>query len=638
MEEEDIGLSNITRRSDSTTSSRRKPSISFKRTHKPSALSVTGRNSALPLPPPPVSPRKISRSNTLPRSIQNGKSDSLDGLVMESEKVAKLRRWIHALVIVDFDLEYGPKITKIYPLLTLSPSEAENISFSSFPDAPQVEQGSQLHSFRLRQQDSSKNKLDRLLRQDTDRPTSNDGFIYGYSHFTQRRDSSSRRGYQQRSLVILTPHPYPSLFYTLLAYLGQSFLLHGAPMLEVACHNMANWSDPVPGSTVELGFLGFVFTAELPNNLDTPQSPNSLLAISAREYDPDVHIISSLPPQYPPIVMIFEACLQHLWSIWECLVLGEPILIYGPSAAMTSQAVWWLRDILRPIPLVGDFRPFFTIHDIDHAALVNSRPPQPGLLLGVTNPLIERACKHWPHVISLGATPRKEKVPQTPKTPRTPWTPGEAPFSGGPPPGWRSKTQKRYISRDRHLLKKAEDACKIGDDRAKTDASTALRQHFSARTTALLVPLQRYLNTLLPTPSESAAIHIPSTPSLRTHLSSTSNLGPSTPSSPSSYTSLPSPNPSSPFNPSTPVIPPSPAPNSLRLKPFSSTAFLQSLHPSSHSRTLAPPSLLPFKSTAKQREFYEKWLRSRAFGIWLGEQEEMVKRVLEERCAAGSFP
>lgn len=45
----------------------------------------------------------------------------------------------------------------------------------------------------------------------------------------------------QRSLVILSQHPYPSLFYTILSYLGQSFLIHGAPMLEVACHNIANW-------------------------------------------------------------------------------------------------------------------------------------------------------------------------------------------------------------------------------------------------------------------------------------------------------------------------------------------------------------------------------------------------------------
>ena len=68
-----------------------------------------------------------------------------------------------------------------------------------------------------------------------------------------------------------------------------------------------------------------------------------------------------------------------------------------------SEAQFILKLILIQIPLTGDFRPFFTINDADHALFVNPRPPQPGVLLGVTNPIIERTCRHWPHLISLGA-------------------------------------------------------------------------------------------------------------------------------------------------------------------------------------------------------------------------------------------
>ena len=56
------------------------------------------------------------------------------------------------------------------------------------------------------------------------------------------------------------------------------------------------------------------------------------------------------------------------------------------------------------IPLASDFRPFFTIHDVDHGVLVNSRPPTMGLLLGVTNPFYAKACQHWPHILSLNKT------------------------------------------------------------------------------------------------------------------------------------------------------------------------------------------------------------------------------------------
>ena len=156
----------------------------------------------------------------------------------------------------------------------------------------------------------------------------------------------------------------------------------------------------------------------------------------------------------------------------------------------------------------------------------------------------------------------------------------------GPTPGWKS-THKRYTSRDHALLKQLEQACKGSDHAsefpnnspfcrgltrlcgAERLGSEALRQHFTTRTTALLVPLQRYLQSLIPTPSESR-----------------SNLA-----------------------------------NAGRLKPFSDAAFFASL------KTHGSP--LPFKSKARQREFYERWLRTPAFGLWLARQEEVVQGVLK---------
>jgi hypothetical protein len=108
------------------------------------------------------------------------------------------------------------------------------------------------------------------------------------------------------------------------------------------------------------------------------------------------------------------------------------------------------------------------------------------------------------------------------------------------------------------------------------EASTALRRHFSSRTAALLVPLNRYLNTLIPTPSET----------LRAR---TTNW---------------------------------------RLKPFNDSSFFASL------KTYGVP--LPFRSSRKQREFYERWLRTPAFGLWLAQQEEVVERVLRENAEQGT--
>lgn len=61
-------------------------------------------------------------------------------------------------------------------------------AFAAFPDSPQFEQGEQCHSFRVREQ---------LPSEYGNRPPTKDGYIYGFSHFTQKRDESSKRGYRQ---------------------------------------------------------------------------------------------------------------------------------------------------------------------------------------------------------------------------------------------------------------------------------------------------------------------------------------------------------------------------------------------------------------------------------------------------------
>jgi hypothetical protein len=56
-----------------------------------------------------------------------------------------------------------------------------------------------------------------------------------------------------------------------------------------------------------------------------------------------------------------------------------------------------------------------------------------------------------------------------------------------------------------------------------------------------------------------------------------------------------------------------------RLRPFSSADFITSLK--------AHGAALPFKA-GKRTEFYERWLRTPAFGVWLARQEELVSGVL----------
>ncbi|KAJ4480145.1 hypothetical protein J3R30DRAFT_3701503 [Lentinula aciculospora] len=538
---------------------------------------------------------QLTRSATLPKVPQfQSRSDKfkaeLEALEVDSSLLMNIRRWILGIAIVNFDIDEGPVVVGVFPPLVLFPKESENIAFSSFPDSLQFDQGSQIHSFCIRGE--------RIPVSSEKRPANIDEFIYGFSYFAQKRDTTLKRGYEQRSVVILTSHPYPAFFSAILSIFGPMFQEHGTPMLEAACHNIATWPDPTPGTLLELGFLGTVLHVEIPHSGNDAQQISATV-FKNENFDPKLHILASAPPFNPPPLLLFEASLSHLWSIWECVVLCEPILLFGSSPTQTSQAAWWFRDLLRPIPLAGDIRPYFTIHDKDHSLLVNKLPPKPGIILGVTNPYFNRSCSHWPHILSLGRYTPPNTATKTTSAAATP----------GPPPGWTTKLHKRYISKDRALLKQLEDACRGSeqqsgcidqcinrvthsfflfdnalDSTTEIDASLALRLHFCSRTNELLIPLTRYLHTLIPTPTEVAQIE-----------KKTGEGGPDL---------------------------------SLRLKSFNSVNFFASLK--------AHGSTLPFRSSSKRWEFYERWLKTPAFGLWLAQQESIVQNVLNDNVARKS--
>ena len=55
---------------------------------------------------------------------------------------------------------------------------------------------------------------------------------YGYSYFRQVRDPDNKRGYFQKSVVVLTSLPYHSLFYELVKLMAPEYFENGLTALE----------------------------------------------------------------------------------------------------------------------------------------------------------------------------------------------------------------------------------------------------------------------------------------------------------------------------------------------------------------------------------------------------------------------
>lgn len=440
------------------------------------------------------------------------------------------------------------------------------------------------------------------------RTSMSSNYIHGYCYFRQKKDASIRRGYFQKSVVILSHLPYVSLLSEIVKKLGPLFFEQGMPALEAFCQDVRNWPAPEPGARLHLAMLGSVISVDLPiqsqfqtslaaearivQNLNAPGKARSGLHIKPdsrnRRGSEEEPILASIP--CTPLFDIFRESLDDLWLLWECLLLADPILVVGPDPRICSEAVWHLLDLIRPIPFAGDFRPFFTIHDYDFKTLVTKNKPNAGVILGVTNPFMLQACKHWPHVFKVGngtgktsslaskANNRKSSGGVSAMRPNSTSqgtnkvggiAGGNSAGGGGPEhmPGLLTK-RKRRISKDRPLLRKLHEMAESGsDDEA---ANAMLRRYFSDLTEMFLAPLNRYVSSLIPAE----------------------------------------------FDLSSPTQTP-------RIKPFNSTAFLASLK--------ANGTPLPIRSrnlptgAAVRQSLYTEFLQCPNFSLWLQDRITLME-------------
>lgn len=440
-----------------------------------------------------------------------------------------LQRWILSLALVNFDLELGPDVEFMYPPLGISKEEKDNIAFSSFPDTTVFSDGSLVFSWRVREVplEESRAKPPQIpdvaqptrhasMRQKTRRssamltrhaslrsagraarsflqraeppePDASPGssrstsYIYGYTFFRQRRDATLRRGYFQKSLVILTHLPYVALFTELVGQLGANFFEHGLPVLESFVQEVIAWPDPRAGATLALPFLGQVLNVALPHG---HEAQNGDWAQTSRRGLQPQPLLASVPQT--SLMVVFRSLIPSLWLIWECMLLAEPILVVARDPRTVSEAVWHMVDLVRPVQYAGDFRPYFHIHDYDFKALATRNKPQAGTTLGVTNPFFLQTCAHWPHLLQL-----ESAACGTPATPSA-----HVQRTSGAAQATFTSPRKRHVSKDRVLLR---EVLALAEQPAELDhASALLRHYFADLTERFLAPLNRYMASLIP--------------------------------------------------------------------------------------------------------------------------------------------
>jgi hypothetical protein len=218
----------------------------------------------------------LQTTTTTSSSVPSNSSATNSPLLLPWDR---LQKWLYGIAVVTFDLELGQSIELLLPNhCKLTDKEKLNLSYLSFPDANSTFLGDTQYHFRIRHES---NLPTYYQYYNSIVPASlqvDQNSLFGYVHFRQIRDKTVKRGYFQKSLVLLSKLPFISLFLSIVSQIGPNYFQYGLTSLETCCHLMdRQWPEPEPGKTLLLPLLGNVLQIRIPTHGDKPFSSSDLI-------------------------------------------------------------------------------------------------------------------------------------------------------------------------------------------------------------------------------------------------------------------------------------------------------------------------------------------------------------------------
>ncbi|XP_074861821.1 protein DENND6A isoform X1 [Carettochelys insculpta] len=400
--------------------------------------------------------------------------------------------WLHCVCVVGFDLELGQAVEVIYPQHSkLTDKEKTSICYLSFPDSNSGCLGDTQFCFRFRQSSGRKLSLHCMMDQlERDLPISlkkDPAYYYGYVYFRQVRDKTLKRGYFQKSLVLISRLPYIHLFHTVLRHIAPEYFVKNDLFLEAVCSDVDHWPLPVPGKTLNLPIMGLIMKVRIPTCHDKPGT----IQIVQFAHQVDTQISIALPTVHEvDLFRCFCPVFFHIQMLWELVLLGEPVVVMAPSPSESSETVLALVSCISPLKYCSDFRPYFTIHDSEFKEYTTRTQAPPSVILGVTNPFFAKTLQHWPHIVRIGEIKLPGEVPKQVKVKKL----KNLKTLDSKPGVYTS--YKPYLNRDEEIIKQLQKG--VQQKRPAEAQSVILKRYFLELTQSFIIPLERYVASLMP--------------------------------------------------------------------------------------------------------------------------------------------
>ncbi|KAL4443165.1 hypothetical protein ABPG74_002232 [Tetrahymena malaccensis] len=93
--------------------------------------------------------------------------------------------------------------------------------------------------------------------------------------------------------------------------------------------------------------------------------------------------------------------IHNLWKIWEIVLTNQPLLIVADSPEECSELVFGAISLISPLEYVGDYRPYFTIYDLEYKTIKDEcdKKMTRNIIIGITNPFFLKTLPDFPAVL-----------------------------------------------------------------------------------------------------------------------------------------------------------------------------------------------------------------------------------------------
>lgn len=419
--------------------------------------------------------------------------------------------WFHCICIVDFDIGVGQVIEQVYPECTaLSDTERTNICYLSFPDSNSGCMGDTKFHISLRTNNPLTAHQRTYNRECEPHLKADVGHYWGYVYFRQVKDATIKRGYFQKSFVLISRLPFHNFFYELIQRWAPTYFTSGLSALEQGCEQISSWPRLVTNVQLQLHILGSIYQIYIPAAANRSSESN---AVEPEDVTNNNSSLGSVPisitsPNEIDMFGPLHTIIHHIQLMWELILLGEPLVIIATSPTDSSHIVQALTSLIHPLEYHTEVYPYFTIHNTEFREFAGATSP-PAVLLGVTNPYFSKTLQAWPHTVRISEPLQINHNSENPvphrKLERVSLQKFLMDTSGS------IYTQhKPLLQKDKALVKKILNGVKTR--RPTAVQSVILRRYFLELTQSFMIPLERYMSTLMPLAKDICAFRAPPVP------------------------------------------------------------------------------------------------------------------------------